>query len=105
PSQFLQGVQPLLAQRAKEGLRGSCFDQEELFDYYNFGRYGPNGIRNAVRALRPSYLLLLGRTTYDYLNYSGANVDPMCPTYLVSATFCEQTATGSVLGGAGSVYA
>ncbi len=60
PSQFGQGVQPLLAHHAKEGLRGAFVDQEQLFDYYNYGRYGPAGIQNAVRAIRPQYLLLLG---------------------------------------------
>ena len=30
-------------------------NQEQLFDYYGYGRYGPSGIRNAVRAARPQY--------------------------------------------------
>ena len=28
----------------------------------------------------------VGRTTYDYLNYGGQNVDPLCPTFLVSTS-------------------
>jgi len=47
------GVQPILALRAKEGLRGTFVDQEQLFDYYNYGRYGPAAIQKAVRASRP----------------------------------------------------
>jgi len=38
-------------------------DQDQLFDYYNFGRYSPVAIRAAVRAIQPRYLLLLGRTS------------------------------------------
>ncbi len=104
PSQFSAGVQPLLAQRNKEGIRGTFVDQEQIFDYYNYGRYGPGGIQNAVRALRPQYLLLLGRTTYDYLNYSGANVDPLCPTFLVSTTFWAQATSDSMFGDLGRGY-
>ncbi len=104
PSQFSAGVQPLLAQRSKEGIRGTFVDQEQLFDYYNYGRYSPVAIQNAVRALRPQYLLLLGRTTYDYLNYSGLNVDPLCPTFLVSTSFWAQTTSDSTFGDMGRGY-
>lgn len=101
PSQFSSGAQPLLDQRAKEGLRGAVVDQEQLFDFYNFGRYGPVGIQNAVRAARPRYLLLLGRTTYDYHNFSGTNVDPLCPTFLVPTTFWAQATSDSLFGDLG----
>ena len=105
PSQFSAGIQPLLMQRAKEGLRGQFVDQEQLFDYYNYGRYGPTGIQNAVRATQPQYLLLLGRTTYDYKNYSGLNVDPLCPAFLVSTTFWAQATSDSMFGDLGRGYA
>ncbi len=104
PSQFGAGVQPLLAQRTKEGIRGSFVDQEQLFDYYNYGRYGPDGIRNAVLSVRPQYLLLLGRTTYDYHDYSGLNVDPLCPAFLVSTTFWAQSTSDSSFGDLGRGY-
>ena len=104
PSQFAAGVQPLLAKRAKEGIRGAFVDQEQLFDYYNYGRYGPDGIRNAVRSVRPAYLLLVGRTTYDYLNYEGANVDPLCPAFLVATSFWAQTTSDSAFGDLGRGY-
>ncbi|HLX60677.1 MAG TPA: C25 family cysteine peptidase [Planctomycetota bacterium] len=104
PAQFSSAVQPLLMQRAKEGLRGSFVDQEQIFDYYNYGRYGPAGIQNAVRSVRPQYLLLLGRTTYDYRNYSGLGVDPLCPTFLVSTTFWAQATSDSMFGDLGRGY-
>ncbi len=103
-SQFQQSVQPLLARRAKEGIKGAFIDQEQIFDYYNYGRYSPVAIQNAVRALRPQYLLLLGRTTYDYRNYSGLNIDPLCPAFLVSTTFWAQTTSDSMFGDLGRGY-
>lgn len=104
PSQFGAGIQSLLMQRSKEGLRGQFVDQEQLFDYFNYGRYGPSGIQKAVQATRPQYLLLLGRTTYDYKNYSGENVDPLCPAFLVSTTFWAQATSDSTFGDLGRGY-
>ncbi len=104
PVQFGAGVQPLLLQHSREGLRGAFVDQEQLFDYYSHGRYGPAGIQAAVRATRPQYLLLVGRTTYDYLNRSGANVDPLCPTFLVSTSFWAQATSDSMFGDLGRGY-
>lgn len=101
PAQFSAGVQRLLMTHAREGIRGVFVDQEQLFDYYNFGRFGPAGIQNAVRATRPQYLLLVGRTTCDYLNYEGQNVDPLCPAFLVSTTFWAQTTSDSKFGDLG----
>ncbi|HLX62940.1 MAG TPA: kelch repeat-containing protein [Planctomycetota bacterium] len=104
PTQFSAGIQPLLARRSKEGIRTSFVDQEQVFDYYGFGRYGPAAIQAAVRATRPKYLLLLGRTTYDYRNYSGANVDPLCPAFLVSTSNWAQTTSDSMFGDLGRGY-
>src|SRR5205085_1810961 len=101
PGQFGASVQPILATHSKEGMRCSFVDQEQLFDVYNYGRYGPAGIQRAVRAVRPRYLLLLGRTTYDYKNYEGQNVDPMCPTFLVSTSFWSQATSDSLFGDLG----
>ena len=102
PVQFAPGVQPLIGLHTKEGLRGTYVDQEQIFDYYyGFGRYGPAPIQTAVRASKPQYLLLLGRTTYDYHNYSGANVDPLCPAFLVSRSFWAQATSDALFGDLG----
>jgi autotransporter-associated beta strand protein len=104
PSQFAGSVESLVMQRSKEGLKGAFVDQEQLFDYYNYGRYGPDGIRNAVRSTRPQYLLLAGRTSSDYHDYSGAGANPLCPTYLVSTTFWSQATSDSMYGDLGRGY-
>jgi hypothetical protein len=104
PVQFASPVQSLLMQRNKEGFKCAFVDQEQLFDYYNYGRYGPDGIRNAVRATRPEYLLLAGRTNADYRDYTGTGADPLCPTYLVSTTFWSQATSDSMFGDLGRGY-
>src|ERR1043165_6669450 len=104
PSQFAGSVESLVMQRSKEGLKGAFVDQEQLFDYDNYGRYGPDGIRNAVRSTRPQYLLLAGRTSSDYHDYSGAGANPLCPTYLVSTTFWSQATSDSMYGDLGRGY-
>ena len=48
--------------------------------------------------MKPKYLLLVGRTTYDYLNYQGAAVDPLCPTYLISTSFWAQATSDGLFG-------
>ena len=104
PSQFSNGIQSLLTRHSKEGIRALFVDQEQVFDYYGFGRYGPTPIQAAVRSTRPKYLLLIGRTTYDYRNYSGANVDPLCPALLVSTSNWAQTTSDSMFGDLGRGY-
>ncbi|HLX61163.1 MAG TPA: C25 family cysteine peptidase [Planctomycetota bacterium] len=101
PAQFSSAVQPLLAAHSKEGLRAAFVDQEQLFDYYNYGRYGPDGIRNAIRSTRPPYLLLLGRTTYDARNYGGMNTNPLCPTYYTGSVFWSNAPSDSSYGDLG----
>lgn len=101
PLRFASAVQPLLSEHNKEKLRSIYADQEGIFDYYGFGRYGPSPIQQAVRSVRPQYVLLVGRTTYDYLNYSGVNVDPLCPTFLVSTSFWSQATSDALFGDLG----
>ena len=46
-------------------------------------------------------LMLLGRTTYDYHNYEGQNVDPLCPTFLVPTSFWAQATSDSMFADLG----
>ncbi len=104
PAQFQIALQPLLLARSREGLRSIFVDQEQLFNCYNFGRYGPAAIQKAARIIRPQYLLLAGRTTYDYHNYSGQNIDPLCPAFLVPTSFWSQTTSDALFGDLGRGY-
>ncbi len=104
PSQFASTIQPLISARNAEGLPATFVDQESIFDYYSHGRYGPEGIRSAVRDVRPQYLLLVGRTTFNYRNYGGTNVDPLCPSFLIKTTFFWQTVSDPSFGDLGNGY-
>ena len=104
PQQFGGEIQPLLNARNAEGLNAVFVDQETLFDYYGYGRYGPEPIRAAVRELQPRFLLLVGRTTYDYLNKEGQNVDPLCPAFFISTSYLSQTLSDPLFGDLGNGY-
>jgi len=98
PEKYGDAIQPLLKQRGAEGLKGQFVEQESLFDAFNYGRYGPQGIFQGVRYAAPKYLVLLGRTTYDYKNYEGHNTDPQCPTWIEPSKFFAQAACDEVYG-------
>ena len=104
PAQFASAGNMLVSAHSKEGLRGAFVDQVQFFDYYNYGRYGPDGIHRAVMAARPQYLVLMGRTNYDYHNYAGTNVDPLCPSYLVTTKFWDETQSDSEYGDFGKGF-
>jgi hypothetical protein len=102
PAEFGEAVQPLLEARGREGLRAAFVGQEDLFDAYGFGRFGPGGIQTAVRALRPQYLLLLGRSSYDSRNYENREVGPRCPTVLVRTSLFGEAPGDPVYGDLGA---
>ena len=104
PAQFAEALQPLLEQRNAENLNAVFADQETLFDYFGHGRFGPDPIRAAVRALRPRFLLLVGRTTYDYLDYEGAGLDPLCPSFFASTSYLSQTLADPLFGDLGNGF-
>jgi autotransporter-associated beta strand protein len=104
PAQFASALAPLIDARSKEGLRSAFVDQEDLFDYYGFGRYGPAPIRAAVREIKPRFLLLAGRTTYDYRDYTPPYVDPLCPTFLVPTTYLWLSHADALFGDLGRGY-
>jgi hypothetical protein len=102
--QFRAPATPLLEARAGSGLRCAFSLQEDLFDAYGFGRYGPRGIQQAVRALRPRFVALLGRTTFDYRKYQGPGFDPMCPAFMTSTTLFGQVPADALYGDLGRGY-
>ncbi|MCX7806484.1 MAG: C25 family cysteine peptidase, partial [Planctomycetota bacterium] len=104
PASFGEAVAPLLEARAAEGMKTAFADQERLFDAHGFGRYGPGGIRNAVMTVRPKFLLLLGRTSFDYRNYLGQNMDMMCPTVLVATSRFGEVNGDPMYGDLGNGY-
>lgn len=105
PAQFADAIEPLLDARARQGLSTAFVDQEALFDAYGHGRYGPQSIRAAVREIRPRFLLLLGRSTSDYLNREGKGVDPLCPTFLAATSTFSHAPCDALFGDLGNGFA
>ncbi|MCY3021776.1 MAG: C25 family cysteine peptidase [Planctomycetota bacterium] len=102
PSQFGAAIAPLITARGNEGLTAAFVDQEEVFNYYGFGRYGPAAIRAAVGSVTPRFLLLVGRSTYDYRNYAGLNIATLCPTILAGTSFWSDAPADALFGDLGS---
>ena len=106
PEGYREAVQPLLEKRSGEGLDAFYAEQEGLFDAYGYGRFGPEGIQRGVRTVRPKYLLLQGRSTYDYRGWMTA-VDPQlregAPTVLVGTRLFGQTGSDVSYGMWGGV--
>jgi hypothetical protein len=98
-----EAVQPLLDARGAEGLAGLFVDQERLIDAYGYGRYGPLGIQRAVRTVRPKYLLLLGRTTYDTKDWFEVGTEVGCPTVFTSTKQYGMTSADGEYGFWGGV--
>lgn len=93
-------LKPLVQWREKQGLKVSVVTTDEIYDEFNFGAESPLAIRALIEwASRywgrpaPRFVLLVGKASYDYLNYlNGANPN-LLPTYLVTTPHLGQAAS------------
>jgi len=93
PEEFRETARPLLDFHRARGLSAEYVSLEQAVDSCGHGRYGAGAIINTVRAVGPKYVLLVGDNGYDYLDHTGAGVDPMVPSVLVpSSRLCETNA-------------
>ena len=72
-SDFINGIQPLVAFRRSQGLSVMIVDVEEVYDQFNHGIFNPIAIQeflryayNHWRTPKPTYVLLVGDAHYDY---------------------------------------
>lgn len=97
-------VQQYLEHRQSQGLRTELVTVEEIMQAYSGGIFDPEAIHKFLQDLfmntpppAPLYILFIGDTTFDYLNYFG-NTDyqpgttPLVPTWIE-----ELPATGESL--------
>ena len=75
-----------------------CQRRRQVIDDHGGGVYGPHGIQALVRKARPDYLLLVGDTTYDYLDHEGLGVDPMVPSLMRTSRLMGQTSADALYG-------
>ena len=86
---FLAGVERLAEFRRSQGLRVRVIDVQDIYDEFSGGLLDPQAIRDFIQyayfnwpAPAPSYVLLVGDGTYDFLDNSGYGVATFIPPYL-----------------------
>ena len=99
PRDLLDSLQPLLDQRASQGLEVVAVTDEAIYDQFNHGFPEPEAIRNFLRyasekwEVGPRYVLLLGDSTYDSKGYLGESEANRLPVYFVDTVYGGQTAS------------
>jgi hypothetical protein len=78
----------LVAHHQDQGLQPLVVYVQDIYDEFNHGRADPEAIRAFLQyayaqwSLRPSYVLLFGDGSYDFLNHTGYGAAQMVPPYL-----------------------
>ena len=85
---FIDAIQPLVAHRQGQGLQVKVVDVQDVYDEFNAGLLSPEAIRDFISCAyndwetRPTYVLLVGDGSYDFLNHYGWNPPSYLPPYL-----------------------
>ena len=79
---FADAVQPLAAHRRAQGLHVAVADVQDVYDEFGGGLLSPNAIRAFVGAVMPTYVLLVGDGSYDFLDHYGYGSANYVPPYL-----------------------
>ena len=86
---FAGALLPLAAHRRAQGLRVVAVDVQDVYDEFSAGRLDPEAIRSFIAYASaqwskpaPSYVLLVGDGSYDFLDYSGYGSRNYIPPYL-----------------------
>lgn len=93
PQDFLPAAEPLVRRRASQGLRARAVSFEEITSTFGFGQPSAEAIREFLRYAyhawaRPSprYVLLLGDSSYDPRNFTGAALAAPLPAAWVATS-------------------
>jgi hypothetical protein len=87
---FLAAAQPLVDLRNAQGLGALSIDVQDVYDEFNFGVLSPEAIRaflghaSAAWQVSPTYVVLLGDGTLDYLDHLGNGWHNFVPVYLAA---------------------
>ncbi|MBV7333619.1 Ig-like domain-containing protein [Chloroflexi bacterium TSY] len=84
--------------RSASGLRAATVKVEDLYDEFNHGVFAPQAIRDFLAyayhnwvAPTPTYVLLLGGTSYDYRGLLNLRKDNYVPTQVIETDLLGQT--------------
>jgi hypothetical protein len=82
--------------RQAQGLTTRVVEIEDIYDEFNFGKFGTAGIRSFLQYAKNNwqtqYVLFLGDAYYDFRNYEGTGYNNWIPTKMVDTVYGE---TGS----------
>ena len=96
--ELIGSIQPLVIQRAKQGLKTAVVSIEDIYDEFSFGNKTPQAVKDFLMYAKgswkkgPRYVVLAGDATYDPKNYMGVGDFDLVPTKLIETAFNE-TAT------------
>jgi hypothetical protein len=86
---YVGAVQPLVAHRQAQGMRVAVVKVQDVYDEFSGGLLDPRAIRDFVAyaythwtPLAPTYVLLVGDGSYDYLDHHGYGSTNDIPPYL-----------------------
>jgi hypothetical protein len=98
-------VNDLVALRQGQGLRTAVVDVADIFDEFGYGLATPQAIRDFLayayenwQAPAPRYVLLMGDTTYDYLDNRGLGTVNYVPGHLIYTAHLGETVTDDWFG-------
>jgi hypothetical protein len=86
-------LQPLVDWRTKHGLKVVVATTTEIYDDLNYGVDSPLAIAKYIASVKPRYVLLVGKASYDYRNYLNGPNKNLVPTYLVETPHLGQAAS------------
>jgi hypothetical protein len=75
-------VQPLVAYRQAQGLNVAVADVQDVYDEFSGGLLSSQAIRDFVVSIMPTYVLLVGDGSYDFLDHFGYGSANYIPPYL-----------------------
>ncbi|HSJ59372.1 MAG TPA: C25 family cysteine peptidase, partial [Anaerolineae bacterium] len=103
--EFLAAAQPLIARRSAQGLRAMTIDVQDVYDEFSYGVMNPQAIRDllghaltAWQAPRPTYVVLVGDGTIDFMDHLGNGWHNFVPVYPAKVDpYLGETATDNRL--------
>jgi hypothetical protein len=92
---FRQAIEPLANLRRSEGLSVAVVDVEDVYDEYSYGVHTPAALKAFVMqaaaswSRKPTYLLLVGDSSWDPRDYLGEGYNDFVPTKLIDTGYME----------------
>jgi hypothetical protein len=95
PAALHDGLMPLIEQRRGQGIDTKLVDVQDVYDEFSYGVHTAQAIKSFLARTQtawagpPSYVLLVGDSTYDPRNYLQQGDNDLVPTKLVDTDFME----------------